>query len=64
MDHFMKDSHEVSANNLIQWLERKSDKSIFDFVKALNDEKEHSGHKQILETIKVVVSDDEIFFYD
>jgi len=60
----MKDSHDVSVNNLIQWLESKSDKSIFDFVKALNDEKEHSGHKQILENMKVVVHVGEIFFYD
>jgi len=64
MNHFKQDFHEVSVNNLIMWLEGKSDKGIIDFVKALNDEKEHSGHKQILNSIKVVVLNDEVFLHD
>ena len=55
MNHFLEDYHEHSVNNLIQWLEAKSDEGILNFVKALNDEKEHSGHKQILQKLEVEV---------
>ena len=62
--HFINDPKEVSVYNLINWLQGKADEGIFNFVKALNEATEHSGHKQILQAIKAVVHDNEIYLYD
>ena len=62
--HFINDPKEVSVNNLINWLSGKADEGIFNFVKALNEATEHSGHKQILQAIRAVVHDNEIYTYD
>ena len=53
MKHFSNEYHDVEdkVSNLIEWLNQKHEKGIYDFVKALNDAFEHSGHLVILEEI-------------
>ena len=37
--------------SLVIWLEGKNEKGIYDFVRALNEAEEHSGHIAILERL-------------
>ena len=65
MHHFNNnDSNEVSVNNLIEWLQRKDEEGVLNFVRALNDAKEHSGHATILRKLKVKVIQDIVYNED
>ena len=49
----MNDYHSNSAkvSKLIMWLPAKDDKGIHNFVRALKEAKEHSGHIKILKDL-------------
>ena len=51
MKYFVNKLHSDADKvaNLVIWLEAKNEKGIYDFVRALNEAKEHSGHIVILE---------------
>jgi len=57
MSHFNNNtfSTDVRVNSTIEWLSRKDEEGALNFVKALNDAKEHSGHVQILKKLRVKV---------
>ena len=44
-------SSEEKVNRLITWLEKKKEDGVQNFVRALNDAHEHSGHVAILEQL-------------
>ena len=48
---YYSDSDKV--NNLIEWLPRKDDRGIHNFVRALEEAKEHSGHLVIVENLHI-----------
>ena len=50
MEYFTSKYHSNSdkVNNLIKWLPTKADKGIRDFVRALKEAVEHSGHLEII----------------
>ena len=39
------------ASSLIEWLGKKEDEGVKNFIRALNDASEHSGHANILQCI-------------
>ena len=43
--------HGEKVNSLIEWLYKKEDEEIKNFIRALNDAHEHSGHAVILRGI-------------
>jgi len=60
--HLSHDPVEVSANNLIDWLSRKDEDGVLNFVKALNDAREHSGHAAaILKKLEVRVIQGKVY---
>jgi len=59
--HLGHDPIEDSANNLIDWLSRKDEDGVLNFVKALNDAKEHSGHTAILRKLNVKVIQGKVY---
>ena len=57
MDYFSANSKSLvkKVNKLIIWLEKKDDSGIYNFVKALNKETEHSGHCTILKKLHEIL---------
>jgi len=51
----------VKVNSLIAFLSRKNEEGVLNFVKALNDDKEHSGHDAILRKLKVKVINGNVY---
>ena len=53
MKYFMKDCHSDSdkVNNLIVWLPTKDAEGIHNFVRALKEAEEHSGHLEIIKDL-------------
>jgi len=49
------------VNSLIQYLSRKNEEGVLNFVKALDDAKEHSGHDAILRKLKVKVINGKVY---
>ena len=57
MDYFDAKSNSLveRVNKLIIWLEKKDESGIYNFVKALNEETEHSGHYAILKKLHEIL---------
>jgi len=51
----INNSTEEKVNNLIEWLLKKDESGIQNFVKALNEAHEHSGHFTILNEMLVQI---------
>ena len=58
MEYFMNDYHSNpdKVNKLIMWLPTKDDKGICNFVRALKEAEEHSGHLEIIKDLHISVN--------
>jgi len=59
--HFKCDPHEVSVSNLIDWIQGKDEEGALNFIKALYDGREHSGHTEILNELKMKVINGKVY---
>ena len=53
--HYLNDDRNQSGkrvSNLLEYLEKKNPETVNDFVKALNAEPDHDGHKELCKLLK------------
>lgn len=53
--HFLNDDgnqHEKRVSNLLEYLEKKNEETVDDFVRAINEEPDHKGHKELCQLLK------------
>ena len=53
--HFLNDDgnqHEKRVSNLLEYLEKKNAETVDDFVRAMNKEPSHNGHKELCKLLK------------
>ena len=55
------DEHDISVDKMIRFLKAKDDEDILNFVRALHDASNHSGHTVILEALTVKVIDGKVY---
>ena len=44
--------HEKRVSNLLEYLEKKNDETVDAFVRAMNEEPSHNGHKELCRLLK------------
>ncbi|XP_065891972.1 uncharacterized protein [Dysidea avara] len=62
--HFNNEHHDLytRVNNMVDWIQSKSEGDALKFILALNDaSEEHSGHKEILRAFKVTVRKGKVY---
>ena len=53
--HFLNDDgkqHEKRVSNLLEYLEKKNEEAVDDFVRAISEEPNHKGHKELCQLLK------------
>ena len=53
--HFLNDDrnqHEKRVSNLLEYLEKKNEETVNDFVRALNEEPNHNGHRELCRLLR------------